>query len=72
MTDTSESGEIRLTDLIAPSFFEVHRDIQNHCHTHYWLCGGRGSTKSSFASIEIILGIMRNPDANAVAVRKVG
>lgn len=63
---------VRLTELIAPAFFEVHRAVQNHEYTHYWLCGGRGSTKSSFASIEIILGIMQNPDANAVAVRKVG
>nr|DAZ32724.1 MAG TPA: terminase large subunit [Caudoviricetes sp.] len=41
-------------------------------HTHYWLCGGRGSTKSSFVSIEIILGIMKNPGTCAVALRKVG
>jgi PBSX family phage terminase large subunit len=40
-------------------------------HTHYWLDGGRGSTKSSFASIEIIKGIMEDPEANAVALRKV-
>lgn len=65
-------NSVRLTDLIAPSFFSVHRAVQNHEYTHYWLSGGRGSTKSSFVSIEIILGIMQNPDANAVAVRKVG
>ncbi|MGN0149004.1 MAG: PBSX family phage terminase large subunit [Clostridia bacterium] len=65
-------SKVRLTDLIAPKFFQVHKAIQNHEYTHYWLCGGRGSTKSSFASIEIILGIMQNPLANAVAIRKVG
>ncbi|MCC8160210.1 MAG: PBSX family phage terminase large subunit [Oscillospiraceae bacterium] len=59
-----------LDALIAPAFYEVHREIDNY--THFWLCGGRGSAKSSFASIEIILGMMKNPDANAVALRKVG
>lgn len=65
-------NKVRLTDLIAPSFFDVHKALQNNEYTHYWLTGGRGSAKSSFASIEIILGIMQNPDANAVAIRKVG
>lgn len=60
----------KLNDLIAPSFYEVHNSINDF--THFWLCGGRGSTKSSFISIEIILGIMKNPGTNAVALRKVG
>ncbi len=62
----------KLTDIIAPSFYSVHNDVLDGGHTHYWLKGGRGSTKSSFASIEIILGIMQNPSANAVAIRKIG
>lgn len=62
----------KLTDLIAPSFYELHHDIKRNRHTHYWLKGGRGSTKSSFVSLEIILGIMQNPEANAAAIRKVG
>ncbi len=62
----------RLTDIIAPSFYGLHNDIKNNKYTHYWLKGGRGSTKSSFISIEIILGIMKNPGTNAVAIRKVG
>lgn len=63
---------IRLTDLIAPSFYDLHYDIIENNHTHYWLKGGRGSTKSSFISIEIILGIMQDPEANATVIRKVG
>ncbi len=62
----------KLKEIIAPSFYAVHRDIAAGKHTHYWLKGGRGSTKSSFVSVEIPLGIMRNPDANAVVIRKVG
>ena len=61
----------RLAECIASSFHEVHKDIKQGKHTHYWLKGGRGSTKSSFIAIEIILGIMKDPDANAVALRKV-
>lgn len=63
---------IDLRQIIAPSFYEVHRNIRDKLYTHYWLKGGRGSTKSSFASIEIIMGIMRDKNANCVALRKVG
>lgn len=62
---------MNLTEIIAPSFYEVHKDIKKGVHTHYWLKGGRGSTKSSFAAEEIILGIMDDPHANGVALRKV-
>lgn len=61
-----------LTDIIAPSFYDLFYDIEGNNHTHYWLKGGRGSTKSSFVSVEIILGMMKHPDANAVVIRKVG
>lgn len=61
----------RLTSIVAPSFFDVHKDIKKGLHTHYWLSGGRGSTKSSLVSVEIILGIMSDPLANAVVLRKV-
>lgn len=64
--------EIRLSRIIAPQFYKIHRDIMEHRHTHYKLYGGRGSTKSSFVSIEIIFGMMQDPNANAVCFRKVG
>ncbi len=60
-----------LDKIIAPAFYFVHSDLRRGGHTHYWLKGGRGSTKSSFISVEIILGIMRDENANAVAIRKV-
>lgn len=63
--------DVRLSSVIAQSFRDVHKDIKRDNHTHYWLKGGRGSTKSSFVAIEIILGIMQDPDANAVGLRKV-
>lgn len=61
-----------LRDNIAKSFYSVHDGIKSEKYSHYWLCGGRGSTKSSFVSIEMICGIMKNPDANGAVIRKVG
>ncbi len=64
--------QVKLTDLIAPSFYGLHQDIKNHKYTHFKLPGGRGSTKSSFVSLEIIMGMMQDPQANAIVMRKVG
>lgn len=63
---------VRLSDVIAPSFYNVHWDITDGQHTYYDLYGGRGSTKSSFISVEIVLGIMQDVSANAAVFRKVG
>lgn len=63
--------EVQLDRLIAPAFYELHRDLLAGGHSEYWLKGGRGSTKSSFVSIEIPLGIIRDPAANAIVYRKV-
>lgn len=52
--------KVRLTDLIAPSFYALHRDVVRGGHTYYKLGGGRGSTKSSFVGVEIISGMMRD------------
>lgn len=67
----SDSGEIRLSNLIAKPFMAVHRDIKKGGHSEYWLRGGRGSTKSSFVSIELILLLLKNPQMNAIIYRKV-
>ena len=65
---------VELKDVIAPSFYNLHGDITEGKYTHYWLAGGRGSTKSSFASIEIVLNIMRDGAkgimTNALALRR--
>ena len=71
MTQPQSNG-VRLSNVIAPAFYPVHWDIADGLHTYYDLFGGRGSTKSSFISAEIVLGIMQDPEANAVVFRKVG
>lgn len=63
--------QIKLSEKMAPSFFAVHQDVKQHGHTHYVLAGGRGSTKSSYVSLEIPLLLMRNPECHAVILRKV-
>ena len=67
--------KVKLSELISPSFYEIHKDIKSNSYTHYWLKGGRGSTKSSFASIEIVLGMMNDANkgniTHAVVIRKV-
>lgn len=66
---------VNLTDVIAPSFYRVHWDIQDGKHTYYDLYGGRGSCKSSFVSVEIVLGMMQDETngefTNAAVYRKV-
>lgn len=71
-----QTNAIKLTDIIAPAFYPAHWDILDGKHTYYDLYGGRGSTKSSFISVEIVLGMMmdaeRGEHTNAVVFRKVG
>lgn len=56
--------------LVIPAFHDVLGDVIAHGHTHYWLHGGRGSTKSNFISVCIVLLLLLNPEANAVVVRR--
>ncbi len=58
-------------ELIAPSFFPVYRDLRNNGHTEYLLKGGRGSTKSSFASLAFIFLLVNNPTVHGLALRQV-
>lgn len=64
--------DISFKKLIAPAFYDLHRDIKKGLHTHYWLKGGRGSTKSSFISVEIPIGFLKDTNANAIVLRKYG
>ena len=61
---------IKVTELIAPAFYELHEEFKQDAYREYWLKGGRGSTKSTFAGIEVMLGLLRDPLANAVCFRR--
>lgn len=65
-------SEVRLSNLIAKPFIPVHRDIKRGDHSEYWLDGGRGSLKSSFISLEVILLLIQNPMMHAIIYRRVG
>ena len=55
---------------IAPAYYPLHDDIIRGDHSIYHLPGGRGSAKSSFVSLEIVDGMMKDPAANAVVFRR--
>lgn len=63
---------ITLDDLIPHNFDDVLMDVLEHRHTHYIFKGGRGSCKSSFVSIAIILLMTRpeNKDKHCIIFRK--
>lgn len=78
MTTSSETPvrDVRFSEIIAPKFYGIHKAIRTGlCDgkpaSTFWLKGGRGSTKSSFCAIEILNDVMRDPMANAIALRKV-
>lgn len=66
-----ENQQTSLIECIGPAFYAVYWDVVEGNHTYYDLKGGRGSLKSSFVSIMIVLGIMSDPLANAICYRKV-
>jgi len=68
---SAASAIILSADLIASPFIDVHRDIKERRHMEYLLKGGRGSTKSSFTSLEFIILLVNNPGVHGLAMRQV-
>lgn len=60
----------KLKECISPNFHDLHKQLKTEDILELWLRGGRGSTKSSFISILVILGLIKDPYANAIAFRK--
>lgn len=58
-------------NVLAKSFCDVNRWIDEHKYTDWWFKGGRGSLKSSFISEKVIDLIKNNPDCCALIIRKV-
>ncbi|MEG1619282.1 MAG: PBSX family phage terminase large subunit [Eubacterium sp.] len=65
------TSTIKLSEKISPAFYEVHEAIKNRTYDEYILKGGRGSTKSSFVSVEVIIELLKNKNIHAVILRKV-
>ena len=64
--------KIRLHEVIAPVFWPAHRAVRAGTVQEIVAKGGRGSGKSSFISLELVLQLLRHPDCHAVVLRKVG
>ena len=63
---------VNLRDVIGPGFYESHRAIrEQRVHTLVEE-GGRGSLKSSFCSVEIVLWLQRWPKSHALVMRQMG
>lgn len=62
----------RLSEQISPAFVDSHRAVKSGAINELVEKGGRGSAKSSFISVEIILLLLKNPQIHAVVMRKVG
>ena len=60
----------KLSEIMPPAFFELHRRIRAGEVTEALWEGGRGGAKSSFISEEIELQMMRHPDTHAVVLRR--
>ena len=64
---------VRATDHIIERFHPILGDVfAEDGHSEFWMQGGRGSTKSSFIGIAIVLLIVNFPFANAVVLRRYG
>ena len=62
---------IELDSLLSPAFKPVHAAVKAGTHNQFVLKGGRGSTKSSYVSVEMVLQLLLHPQVHAVVIRKV-
>lgn len=64
-------GHIRMSEMLAPVFYDFAKDVMRHGHTHYDIRGGRGSLKSSTVSLLVPQLLIANPNTHALVLRKV-
>lgn len=66
-------GEVKTYELparlVGRAFVDLHRDITNRAYNEFLLPGGRGSTKSSFISLEVPVLIKNNPNTHFLITR---
>ena len=55
---------------LPPAFINIYRDILNRGHLEYWLEGGRGSIKSTFANEALVDLLENNPKMCAIIIRR--
>lgn len=62
----------KLSEIVSPAFVESHRAVKSGAINELVEKGGRGSAKSSFISVELVLELLKHPECHAVVMRKVG
>lgn len=62
----------KLSEILSPAFYEVHRAVKTGEVAEVLAKGGRGSTKSSYISVELVLQLILHPDCHGAVLRKVG
>lgn len=62
---------INFKDLIIEKFVPIAKLIFNYAFLHFFFKGGRGSTKSSFIALVLVILMILDKEFNAVCVRKV-
>ena len=71
---TASSTLIPIEKSLAPCYLPLHSQLQAGEYSICYLPGGRGSCKSSFVSLEIVDGMMKDPtgQSNAIVIRRFG
>ena len=64
--------DVSLRSVMSPAFYAIHRAVREGLVDELVLKGGRGSAKSSYASLEIILQMISHPQVHAACVRRIG
>ena len=64
-------GHLKMSEMLAPVFYDLAKDVMRHGHTHYDIRGGRGSLKSSTVSLLVPQLLIANPNTHALVLRKV-
>jgi PBSX family phage terminase large subunit len=61
---------MNIYDLFAPVYNDVYEDIKHARVKEYFIKGGRGSGKSTFASLCAVMALLRDKRANALVLRR--
>lgn len=62
----------KLSEIISPAFYDIHRKIKAGEANEIVAKGGRGSAKSSWVSLELIRLLIKLPECHAAVFRKIG
>ena len=71
MTEKKIKANIDVSQIISPVFYEDLLDMLMYKYSYIWEYGGRGSFKSSFIGVAIIILMMNDSEANCLCLRNI-